>query len=62
MGVLGQCLSVFVYLHAQPNPIAHREIEPEHIFVQSRSPLHVELGDLGLVVNGAVERRCGNDV
>ncbi|PHH88432.1 hypothetical protein CDD83_7531 [Cordyceps sp. RAO-2017] len=45
--LLLQGLSALKYLHGRQDPIAHRDIKPDNILVQSRTPLHVKLSDFG---------------
>lgn len=46
--LLRQSLSALAYLHGQRPSIAHRDIKPQNILVQSRKPFHVKLADFGL--------------
>lgn len=46
--ILQQSLSALTYLHGQTPSIAHRDIKPQNILVQSRKPFHIKLADFGL--------------
>ncbi|KAM3456385.1 hypothetical protein MY3296_001664 [Beauveria thailandica] len=48
--ILHQCSSALAYLHSQEIPIAHRDIKPPNILVESRTQygISVKLGDFGL--------------
>ncbi|KID88160.1 protein kinase, partial [Metarhizium majus ARSEF 297] len=52
--IVHQCLSALVYLHEQEMPIAHRDIKPPNILIESRSDksIFVKLGDFGLSRDG----------
>lgn len=47
MSIVGQVLSVLVYLHGMPKPIAHRDVKPGNILIVSREPPYCKLGDFG---------------
>ncbi|KAK5999029.1 putative myosin light chain kinase [Cladobotryum mycophilum] len=59
--VLIQGLSALCFLHERPKPIAHRDIKPGNILVQSRTPLLIKLSDFGLskVDKECLETYCG---
>jgi serine/threonine protein kinase len=48
MTILHQSLLALTYLHGQTPSIAHRDIKPQNILVQSRDPLYIKLADFGL--------------
>ncbi|KAI0099336.1 kinase-like domain-containing protein [Nemania sp. FL0031] len=52
--ILHQSASALGYLHGRSVPIAHRDIKPDNILVQSRCPLHVKLCDFGLSKAGGI--------
>lgn len=60
--ILYQGLQALKYLHSQSPPLAHRDIKPEDILVQSRIPFVIELGDFGLAKNDSIFLTfCGSD-
>jgi serine/threonine protein kinase len=46
--ILEQSLSALAYLHGLKPPIAHRDIKPDNILVQSLEPLYIKLADFRL--------------
>lgn len=48
VSILQHGLSALEYLQSLPRPIAHRDIKPASILVQSRNPFYIKLADFGL--------------
>jgi serine/threonine protein kinase len=58
--ILEQSLSALAYLHGLKPPIAHRDIKPDNILVQSLEPLYIKLADFGLAkAECQLETICG---
>ena len=58
--VLYQGLQAVEYLHSHSPPLAHRDITPGNILVQSRIPFIIKLGDFGLAKNDSILKTvCG---
>ncbi|KAI4122902.1 MAG: hypothetical protein LQ341_007256 [Variospora aurantia] len=60
--ILYQGLQALEYLHSQTPPVAHRDMKPENILVQSRTPFVIKLVDFGLAKNDAsLKTFCGTN-
>ncbi len=60
LGILCQGLQALEYLHSQR--LAHRDIKPGNILLQSRTPFLIKLVDFGLAKNDSIlETFCGSN-
>lgn len=59
--VFNQSLEGLSYLHGQK--ITHRDLKPDNILVNSRTPLHIKLADFGLAQNRSdLQTNCGSNL
>ncbi|KAK3366388.1 kinase-like domain-containing protein [Podospora didyma] len=59
--ILSQLLRAVSYLHSQC--ITHRDLKPANIFIQTRYPIHIKLGDFGESSDAEVMKTyCGTPV
>ena len=60
--ILFQGLQALDYLHSRSPPLAHRDIKPTNILVQSRMPFAIKLADFGLTKNdSSLKTICGSN-
>ena len=60
--LLCQGLQALDYLHSHSPPLAHRDMKPANIFVQSRMPFVIKLADFGLAKNdSSLKTFCGSN-
>ncbi|KAK3328195.1 kinase-like domain-containing protein [Cercophora scortea] len=59
--ILSQLLRAVSYLHSQC--ITHRDLKPANIFIQTRHPIHIKLGDFGESSDAEVMKTyCGTPI
>lgn len=60
--ILNQGLQALEYLHSQTPPVAHRDMKPKNILVQSRTPFVIKLVDFGLAkTDSSLKTFCGSE-
>ena len=60
--ILYQGLQALEYLHSHSPPLAHRDIKPQNILIQSRTPFVIKLVDFGLAKNNSpLKTFCGTN-